>query len=219
MSSIKNISASNAVPRDLATKLGNNGVGIILATMWLGYHDLKTSNIITPSTDEDSITVEWFTRIYERWTSENRASQVSMKLVPINQYPDGTLKKKRGKTPAIDFCFRAWDRNEGYFGAECKRLRVDQTPLFQEYVDQGVKRFTSEKYGSKSKVSAMVGYVQAGDISEIVDMLKPIMVTTNLIENLVRVLLEKNPQYKTVHIRDLDKQTITIHHLFFDFAA
>ena len=40
MSSIKNISASNPVPNDLAKRLGNDGIGVILATLWLGYKDL-----------------------------------------------------------------------------------------------------------------------------------------------------------------------------------
>lgn len=169
--------------------------------------------------DEDAITVEWYARIYDRWTSENRASQVNINLIPYTQYPDNTLKKKRGKAPAIDFCFRAWDKNDGYFGAECKRLRSDQPPLINEYIANGVKRFTVGKYGSKSTISAMVGYVQEGTISDIVDMLKPVMNSANLEENLVRVILERNPQYKTVHIRDLDAQTIILHHLFFDFVA
>lgn len=219
MSSIKNLSASNPVSKDLAAKLGNDGIGIILATMWLGYHDLKKESEITSTMDEDSITVEWYAKIYDRWTSENRASQVNIRLIPYTQYPDDTLKKKRGKAPAIDFCFRAWNKSEGYFGAECKRLRSDQAVLIQEYVDNGVKRYIEGKYGSKSTVSAMVGYVQEGTISDIVDMLKPVMTPTNLEENLIRAILEKNPQYKSVHIRDLDSKTIVLHHLFFDFAA
>lgn len=219
MSSIRSISASNPVSKDLAAKLGNDGIGIILATMWMGFHDLKNGSEITSTMDEDSITVEWYAKIYDRWTSENRASQVNIRLIPYTQYPDDTLKKKKGKAPAIDFCFRAWNKIEGYFGAECKRLRSDQAVLIQEYIDNGVKRYTEGKYGSKSTVSAMVGYVQEGAISDIVDMLKPAMTSTNLEENLVRVILERNPQYKSVHIRGLDSKTIILHHLFFDFAA
>lgn len=37
MSSIKNISASNPVPNDLAKRLGNDGIGVILATLWLPF--------------------------------------------------------------------------------------------------------------------------------------------------------------------------------------
>lgn len=191
MSSIKTLSAANPVPQDLAAKLGNNGIGVILGTMWLAFYDLKKEPNNYATMDEDSITVEWYAKIYDRWVSENRAALVTLKLIPYTQYPDDTLKKKIGKAPAIDFCFRAWNKNDGYFGAECKRLRTDQHLLVQEYIENGIKRFTSGKYGSRSTVSAMVGYVQFGEISDIVSLLIPLMNTTNLQENLIRELLER----------------------------
>ena len=40
MSSIRNITASTAVPDDLAKRLGPSGVNEILLTLWQGYHDL-----------------------------------------------------------------------------------------------------------------------------------------------------------------------------------
>lgn len=219
MSSIRNIKSSNLIPKDLAKTLGSHGMGIIFSTMWLGYHDLKKEGIIDSKTDEDTITVEWYAKVYERWTAENRASQISIKLIPINQYPDNTLKKKMGKSPTIDFCFRAWNKDEGYFGAECKRLRSDQLKLLNEYIDNGVNRFVSGKYSSKSTVAAMIGYIQEGSISEIVTKLMPLMKNTNLRENFVRLILEMNPEYKSVHVRTLDSQVITLHHLFFDFVV
>lgn len=219
MSSIRNIKSSNSIPKDLAKKLGSHGMGIIFSTMWLGYHDLRKEGIINSKTDEDTITVEWYTKIYDRWTAENRASQICIKLIPVNQYPDNTLKKKIGKSPTIDFCFRAWNKDDGYFGAECKRLRSNQLKLLNEYIENGVNRFVSGKYSSKSTVAAMIGYIQEGEISEIVTKLKPLMKNTNLKENLVRLMLETNPEYKSVHIRTLDSQVITLHHLFFDFVV
>lgn len=221
MSSIKNISISNPVPSDLAKRLGENGIGIILSTFWLGYHDLKNDGRDYSTMDEDSITVEWYAKIYDRWTSEDRTAQINLKLIPINQYPDHTLKAKGspGKAPTIDFCFRAWDDKDSYFGAECKRLSVGQSKLIKEYVINGVKRFTSGKYSSKCSISAMIGYVQEGSIPDIVTALKPLMNDTTLEENLVRILYESNPEYKSAHIRDTDEQTILLHHLFFDFTS
>ena len=147
MSGIKNISASNPVPTDLAKRLGENGIGIILSTFWLGYHDLRIDGRNYSVMDEDSITVEWYAKIYDRWTSENRAAQVNLKLIPINQYPDHTLKAEDapGKAPTIDFCFRVWNDKDSYFGAECKRLSIGQNRLIKEYVINGVQRFTSGK--------------------------------------------------------------------------
>lgn len=220
MSSIKNISAANPVPVDLAKRLGSDGIGVILLTLWLGYEDLYASGMVTANTDEDTITVEWYTKVYNRWTSENRASQVNVNLIPINQYPDVTVKKKRGKAPTIDFCFRAWNKEEGYFGAECKRLKSNNLKLLQEYVDNGLMRFVNGKYSLMCSESAMVGYIQEGAIKDIVDKLK-VLLTTNtcLEEQLLREIREKNPQYMSVHNRRIDNQTIKVHHLFFNFVV
>ena len=40
MSSIRNITASSAVPDDLAKRLGPAGINEILLTLWQGYHDM-----------------------------------------------------------------------------------------------------------------------------------------------------------------------------------
>ena len=65
----------------------------------------------------------------------------------------------------------------------------------------------------------MIGYIQEGSISEIVTKLMPLMKNTNLRENFVRLILEMNPEYKSVHVRTLDSQVITLHHLFSDFVV
>lgn len=76
MSSIRNITASSAVPDDLAKRLGPAGINEILLTLWQGYHDMiaDTSITITENTEEDDITQEWYGKISLRWTSENRAT-------------------------------------------------------------------------------------------------------------------------------------------------
>ena len=125
MSSIRNITASSAVPDDLAKRLGPAGINEILLTLWQGYHDMiaDTSITITENTEEDDITQEWYGKISLRWTSENRATILRINSIgPVHQYQDPTLKKKRGYKPTIDFCFRDWDTSNSYFGAECKNL-------------------------------------------------------------------------------------------------
>ena len=125
MSSIRNITASSAVPDDLAKRLGPSGVNEILLALWQGYHDIiaDTSITITENTEEDDITQEWYGKISLRWTSENRATILRITSIgPVHQYQDPTLKKRRGYKPTIDFCFRDWDTSNSYFGAECKNL-------------------------------------------------------------------------------------------------
>ena len=95
MSSIRRITASSAVPDDLAKRLGPSGVNEILLTLWQGYHDMiaDTSITITESTEEDDITQEWYGKISLRWTSENRATILRTNSIgPVHQYQDSTLK-------------------------------------------------------------------------------------------------------------------------------
>lgn len=219
MSSIRNISASNSMPVDLAKRIGKNGVVEVLSVMWQGYDDLRTEDVITSDMNENSITQEWYLRVNERWHQENRASRISVRLSPIVQYEDDTLAKEQGQSPTIDFCFRAWSKDEGYFGAECKNLYNHDKKHIKRYVSTGVNNYTSGRYGSKSTVSSMIGYVLTGDISEIVDDLSKEIATINPRTNLTRAFGTRDSQYKTTHIRTLDGELITLYHLLFDFVA
>lgn len=219
MSSIRSISASNIVPIDIARRLGSGGLKEILEVMWLAYHDLHADGIISANYDEDEITQEWFVRLNHRWTVENRAARIKLSLTPINQYTDYTMAKPRGRAPTIDFCFRAWKKDDGYFGAECKNLHAGNYAKSKRYVEKGVKHFISGYYSSKSSVSAMIGYIRLGKVPEIVNELSPIINDTAPIQNLSRELMVPDPQYKSIHIRTTDHQQITLHHLFFNFAA
>lgn len=219
MSSIKSISASNIIPVDIARRLGSGGLKEILEVMWLAFHDLQADSIDFTQDDEDDITQEWFIKLCDRWTRDNRAARVVLSLTPINQYADDTMAQTRGRSPTIDFCFRAWNKNDGYFGAECKNLYAGNHAKSKRYVEKGVKHFISGYYGSKSSVSAMIGYVLLGTVPEIVNELLPIMNDTCPTQNLSRELLVPEPQYKSLHERTTDHQQITVHHLFFQFVA
>lgn len=84
MSSIRNITASSSVPDDLAKRLGPSGVNEILLTLWQGYYDLIADTGITISENafEDDITQEWYGKISQRWTSENRATTLKITYLP-----------------------------------------------------------------------------------------------------------------------------------------
>lgn len=220
MSSIKSIVASNPMPVDLAQKLGVGGIAEILAVLWQGYEDLKKAHIITDDMHENTITQEWFIRICERWYSKSRASRINLNLHPIQQYEDDTLAlSNRGSPPTIDFCFRSWNIDDGYFGAECKNLYDNDHAHVERYVNTGVKHYVSGRYGSKSSTSAMVGYVLSGEVSRIVEDLRKEISTTSPRMDLCADLSTIDAQYKSCHTRTLDNILITIHHLLFDFVA
>ena len=65
----------------------------------------------------------------------------------------------------------------------------------------------------------MVGYVLSGNIGEIVDQLSQEIAKTKPHTNLSRVAGTRDAQYKSIHTRTLDGESIMLHHLFFNFAA
>lgn len=221
MSSIRTISASSTVPDDLAKRLGPSGVNEIILTLWQGYHDLiaDTNINITEKAAEDDITLEWYGKILQRWTSKNRAASLQIHNIgPVHQYQDPTLKKGRGYKPTIDFCFRDWDTSNSYFGAECKNLYNHKKDKIKRYVETGVKNYTSGRYGSRSSESSIVGYVLSGEISEIITELISEIAAVTPVSNLSREMHYAEPQYLSRHTRLTDNSEITIHHLFFDFT-
>lgn len=207
------------MPIDLAKKLGKSGIIEVISVMWDGYHDIFSECIITPDMQENTITQEWFIRVSSRWNKENRAARIRLSLTPVTQYEDDTLAKPIGQPPTIDFCFRAWNRHDGYFGAECKNLFAHDQKHIKRYVATGVDNYISGRYGSKSTASAMIGYVLSGRISEIIEELRTEIAKEKPHLNLQREMYSEDPQYKSMHYRVLDGQFITLHHLFFNFAS
>ncbi len=222
MSSLKNIKVSNQMPIDLAKKIGINGVNEILLIFWTSFNDLllENSKDIDLSSEEDDITQLWYMKLTKRWDSRNRATVIALNnLIPMNQYADSTLKIRKGvKSPTIDFCFRDWSTQNSYFGAECKNLYKNNTKKIVRYVETGVQNYVKGRYGSQSSENAIIGYVLSGDIPTIVGEIEKEIKKEPVIMNLTRMLAIAEPQYKSQHIRDLDKENITLYHLFFDFT-
>ena len=222
MSSISNIAISTTMPQDLALKIGISGINEILLVFWAGLNCLKKDSdvYINPTTEEDDITLAWYQKIQLIWDSRNRATTICLNnLQPIHQYPDNTMKKKKGKkAPTIDFCFKDWQTSNSYFGAECKNLYKNDKTKIKRYVETGVENFTSGRYGSESSENSIIGYILSGDIPTIVQALITEISTTAPISNLLREMKYTEPQYKSIHLQKLDNKDIVLHHLFFDFV-
>lgn len=218
MSSIQSITASNPMPVDLAKKLGKNGVIEVLSVLWAGYYALRADDIISPEMDENEITEEWYLRVNEIWHKENRALRVSVKLAPVLQHGDKALAKSVGQPPTIDFCFRTWETKDEYFGVECKNLYESDQSYIKRYVETGVGNYISGRYGSRSSVSSVAGYLLSGTPNIIISELRKEISSVSPRLNLTKELLTSDEQYKSMHVRKIDGICITIHHLFLDFV-
>ncbi|MDE6284349.1 MAG: hypothetical protein K2M17_01210 [Bacilli bacterium] len=219
--SIWNIKNATKMPADLAKKLKPKGVKSILLIFWDSYKDLLNDKNLTIdcNSKEDDITLEWYGKVLERWSNKNRALLLRRKKIkPVHQYPDETLSKYQGYKPTIDFCFRDWNTENSYFGAECKNLYFNRSDKIARYVATGVDHYTSGRYGSTSSENAMIGYVLSGNIPDIVNSLIVEINKKAPIHSLIRETKYKDPQYYSKHKRTLDNQDIILHHLFFDFT-
>lgn len=70
----------------------------------------------------------------------------------------------------VDLRFSTGYREDVYFAFECKRLNVrsaggHRRSLAGAYVEQGIMRFVTEKYGRGLDKGGMLGYVMDGDVA------------------------------------------------------
>ena len=207
------------MPKDLAKQLGGGGIAELLSVLWKGYDKAHSEGAISPDMSENRITQEWALRVQTLWYEENRASRLSINLYPTTQHEDYSMAKARGQAPTIDFCFRTWSYSESYFGAECKNLYEKDNKHIKRYVDTGVRNYISGKYGSRSSVSSLVGYVLSGKIPKLVGELECEIAKTSPRLNISRDIGSADPQYKSRHIRLSDGEIILIYHLLFDFTV
>jgi hypothetical protein len=217
--SIRAIASPIIEPTDLAHELGPNGIREIVEIMWIAFHDMQKDKVNIIGLSENKITEKWFMRLQKRWYEENRATRLRCKLCPVMQHEDDTLAKPRGQAPTIDFCFRTWDPDDRYFGAECKNLEEKNNSLTKRYISTGVNNFVTGRYGSSSSESALVGYIIYGSIANIISDLSSKLANDKPIKNLYRDLSYDDPHYNSIHIRQLDTERIILHHLMFSFVA
>ena len=202
-------------PEDLAKELGPDGITTLLSRICEAYENLYASGRVVCTMSEPEITEELVFELQDVWFDKGPRS-----LKPIHEKSHGKRKKGRGKTPTIDFCFRhKWDRNS-YFGAECKLLEENNSELYKLYVDEGVNRYLSGKYGEKCSAGSMIGYIIIGNTAEIINEVKIKVDELSNISNIKKSdsINGFTDHYKSVHGRKVGNTPFHIHHLFFSFT-
>lgn len=217
--SIQKIASPIVEPIDLAKELGPTGIREIVEIMWVAFGDLKSEKVNVVGLSENQITERWCMRLQNRWYTENRATRLNCNLVPISQHEDTTLAKNKGQAPTIDFCFRTWDPDDRYFGAECKKLEENNNALSERYVETGIDNFVTGRYGASCSESALIGYILQGSIDNIITSISRLIISDNPVQNLRRDYSFEDPHYDSSHVRQLDNKTIKLHHLMFSFVA
>jgi hypothetical protein len=215
LADLSNIQFISGYPRDLAKELGPDGIMAILRIICEAYKELRASGRATSIMSEPEITEELYVELLDVW------KEADIPLKHIHEKSHGKRKKGRGKTPTIDFCFRhKWDPTS-YFGAECKLLEENNSELYKLYVDEGVNRYLSGKYGEKCSAGSMIGYIIIGSTAEIINNVKiRVDKLPNIFSNMTKsdFINGFTDHYKSVHERGVGNTPFHIHHLFFSFT-
>lgn len=200
-------------PKDLAEELGSDGIRTIIKIICDAYIKLRNSGVVTPDMSEPEITEELYYELLGVWA--NKTS-----LRPIHEKSHGRRETGPGKTPTIDFCFRARFPPNSYFGTECKLLKENDNGRYKDYVAGGVCRYLTGKYSESCSIGSMIGYITSGNTGDIITEVK------NRVDKVYNVSkMQKsdpinsfNEHYKSAHNREVDFSIFHIHHLFFSFA-
>ena len=207
-----------SVPKDLAKRLGNQGIRKLLMLLTRAYRDLYDRQWVKADSPEDRITEEWFIHIQKRWKSDDACG-----LIPVPQKGDCTKAKSRGRPPTIDFCFRDEFYGESYFGAECKLLDQGCKSHLAAYLDmdEGIGRFISGRYAAATGAGAMVGYVRQGDCKVVADDLASGIKDLNGAPSLSRSapLPDFDQLYESRHLRTAGISPFLCYHLLLAFNS
>jgi retron-type reverse transcriptase len=141
-------------------------------------------------------------------------------LYPLHEKSHNRNGKGQGKTPTIDFCFRDRYVRDLYFGAECKLLKENDRKLFDDYVNGGVRRYISGKYGVNCSEGSMIGYITFGNRGKIIGGIKGRVNKASTISNMKKAepLNGFSDHYKSLHGRTIGCSPFGLHHLLFNFT-
>lgn len=199
-------------PIDIANEVSRGPIYQILAMVSQAYGYLLSDNIVNVSTKEIVISSYLFKHINEIWKTIQDCS-----YTPITEYPDDDEIKK-GTPCRIDFCFVEWDYSI-LFRIECKLLE-EKTIYISQYIDNGINRYLSGKYGKDAIFGGMLGYIRNGNKVVIIDTITD---KTNNIPGIIEKMKisdkigDIDDHYTSIHSRISPLSPILIHHLFLVF--
>lgn len=187
-----------------------------------GWARLKVKKLVTPNLKEDDITAYL--------SNEMKMAQRARVSDIINWDPQvGTQSDPENPLEVlkIDIKFR-WDEypndNDRYLAAEAKKLRGKGDSLAGDYVEDGVMRFVTARYGLGHDYGIMMGYVVVPSLSIAICRVQEAM-SIRKTKTHERLALSPNNSfcshpytYHSGHLQDGTKVKMTLVHIFMDFS-
>ncbi len=184
--------------------LKNDGVKIPLNSE-NGIRDLFIKNYLKNSTKKTELGLEKY--LFDRESSETHSEgRVDIRVMPIKN------------DLIID---------EAYYIIECKRLDNKNLEgvkgLNYKYIEDGIKRFTSEKYTCYYKVNAMIGFiVEKQNVLDNVQILNKLLLSNTSINTISALepedfIVNLDFHFKSTHKTDTEKE-FELFHLMYEFV-
>lgn len=122
-------------------------------------------NTVEPTEVEDSITGKLH-KLLLNARKRHRLRPIAVRQLAV--YAEISDAKPEG-LPDIGFLWDDSDHNQIEYHVECKRLSYVHTSQCKDYVGEGVLRYHQSLYGKDKPSGTMIGYVQSGDLSSILN--------------------------------------------------
>jgi hypothetical protein len=161
----------------------------------------------------------------KNWHLENILTEdlleIAVNTTPRFDYQWDTESKDPVKKNRIDITI-IYSLKLGFerrLGIECKRLK-DDSHLCREYYENGIQRFVTGYYSEQMPLAGMVGFIQEGDISQIIDRINRFLDNQMTIQGLKIFTMLKNSghTYLSIHYRYRNLGEIHLYHMMLGYG-
>lgn len=155
--------------------------------------------------------------------SKDRANQY-LKFKFFNESRDATDKTDIKRFDILLNYDTAYENPEMII--ECKRLKKNTKNA--AYIENGIERFETNRYGYGLPIAGMIGFIEEGNETDIIEDLTKRIDKKTTIEQSLNILdvnssvhsdLYKEHIYNSIHQRTDDLNSIEIFHLMMDFTS
>ena len=193
-----------------------------LAILVAGWTTLKGKRLVTPKLKENDITAY----LSQEMKDAQRCglSDIINWDILVGTQSDSQDPLEIGQ---IDIKFR-WSQYpndyDRYLAAEAKKLRGKGPSLAGDYVEKGVMRFVTARYGRGHNYGIMMGYVVVTSLPNAISRVKQAMEKRKIATQECASLNHNNAlcshpfTYHSKHLQDGAKIPITLVHLFLDLS-
>lgn len=197
-------------------------IAAIMMTVKVGW---QATSGVAPDTGEVEITERL--REAMRRTVNERKHRWSRRMVVLpgtETLSRPNLPRPDGRTDIPIFLFEIFDESmdhDPHAIIECKRIAGDNPRLCREYVNEGIDRFQSGKYGGRHTVDFMAGYVLRDDAAKAAHGINLYLTKKDRDSECLEEskLLKESWAWTSCHSRSLPSGSVILHHAFLEFLA